>query len=110
IGVLAHAASDAAAVLQVIAGRDPHDATTADVPVPDYSAELNIEIKGMRLGVSRALLGEGLSPDVRAAIEKSIEAYRDLGAHIVATGLRPGLREMRRRADTDYADARIPLR
>src|SRR5438445_11463054 len=83
IGVLAGAASDAAAVLQVIAGRDPHDATTADVPVPDYSAELNIDIKGMRLGVSRALLGEGLSPDVRAAIEKSIEAYRDLGADIV---------------------------
>jgi aspartyl-tRNA(Asn)/glutamyl-tRNA(Gln) amidotransferase subunit A len=83
IGVLARAAGDVAAVLQVIAGRDPHDATTADVPVPDYSAELNENIKGMRLGVSRALLGEGLSPDVRAAIEKSIEAYRDLGADIV---------------------------
>jgi aspartyl-tRNA(Asn)/glutamyl-tRNA(Gln) amidotransferase subunit A len=83
IGVMARAASDAAAVLQVIAGRDPHDATTADVPVPDYSAELNIDIKGMRLGVSRALLGEGLSADVRAAIEESIEAYRDLGADIV---------------------------
>src|SRR2546421_10984710 len=83
IGVLAGAASDAAALLQVIAGRDPHDATTADVPVPDYSAELDEDIKGMRLGVSRALLGEGLSPDVRAAIEKSIEAYRDLGAEIV---------------------------
>src|SRR5882762_5072163 len=83
IGVLARVASDAAAVLQVIAGRDPHDATSADVPVPDYSAELNRAIKGMRLGVSRALLGEGLSADVRAAIEESIEAYRDLGAEIV---------------------------
>jgi aspartyl-tRNA(Asn)/glutamyl-tRNA(Gln) amidotransferase subunit A len=69
--------------MQVIAGRDPHDATTADVPVPDYSAELNGDIKGMRLGVSRVLLGEGLSPEVRAAIEKSIEDYRDLGAEIV---------------------------
>ncbi|MDX6406140.1 MAG: aspartyl-tRNA(Asn)/glutamyl-tRNA(Gln) amidotransferase subunit [Blastocatellia bacterium] len=83
IGVLTRSASDAAAVMQVIAGRDPHDATTADVPVPDYSAELNSDIKGMRLGVSRVLLGEGLSPEVRAAIEKSIEDYRDLGAEIV---------------------------
>jgi aspartyl-tRNA(Asn)/glutamyl-tRNA(Gln) amidotransferase subunit A len=83
IGVLTRSASDAAIVLQVIAGRDSHDATTADVAVPDYSAELKGEIKGMRLGVSRALLGEGLSPDVRAAIENSIEAYRDLGAEIV---------------------------
>ncbi len=62
IGVLACTSGDAAAVLQVIAGRDPHDATTADVPVPDYLAELDEDIKGMRLGVSRALLGEGLNP------------------------------------------------
>jgi aspartyl-tRNA(Asn)/glutamyl-tRNA(Gln) amidotransferase subunit A len=83
IGVLTRSASDAAAVMQVIAGRDPHDATTADVPVSDYSTELNSDIKGMRLGVSRVLLGEGLSSEVRAAIEKSIEDYRDLGAEIV---------------------------
>ncbi len=87
IGVLTRTAGDAAALLQVIAGRDPHDATTADVPVPDYSAELNEDIKGMRLGVSRVLLGEGLSPEVRAAIEKAIEAYRDLGADIVEIDL-----------------------
>ncbi|MDX6383789.1 MAG: aspartyl-tRNA(Asn)/glutamyl-tRNA(Gln) amidotransferase subunit [Blastocatellia bacterium] len=83
IGVLARTASDAAAVLQVIAGRDPHDATTADTPVPDYAAELGGDIKGMRLGISRVLLGEGLSNDVRVAIESSIEVYRDLGAEIV---------------------------
>src|SRR5258708_992136 len=87
IGVLTRTAGDAAALLQVIAGRDPHDATTADVPVPDYSAELNEDIKGMRLGVSRVLLGEGLNSEVRAAIEKAIEAYRDLGADIVEIDL-----------------------
>src|SRR5437588_1356818 len=83
IGVLAGAASDAAAVLQVIAGRDPHDATTADVPVPDYVGETEKNIRGLRIGVSRTLLGEGLNEDVSAAIEKAIEAYRDLGARIV---------------------------
>ena len=87
IGVLAREVSDAAAVLQVIAGRDSLDATTADVPVPDYSAELNEDVKGLRIGVSRALLGEGVHPEVRAAIEKSIEAYRDLGAEIVDVDL-----------------------
>src|SRR5712671_1721599 len=87
IGVLTRTAADAAAVLQVIAGRDRHDATSAGVPVPDYSAELNGEIKGMRLGVSRVLLGEGLNPEVRAEIEKAIEAYRDLGADIVEIDL-----------------------
>ena len=83
IGILTRTAGDAAAVLQIIAGRDPHDATTADVPVTDYSAELNRDIKGMRLGVSRELLGEGLNADVRAAVEQSIEDYRGLGAEIV---------------------------
>jgi len=86
IGVLAREASDVAAVLKVIAGRDAHDATTADVPVPDYSAELKEDVKGLKIGVSRALL-EGLNADVRAAIEKSIEVYRDLGAEIVDVDL-----------------------
>jgi len=87
IGVLASEASDAAAVLQVIAGRDAHDSTTADVPVPDYSAELSKDAKGLRIGVSRVLLGEGLNAEVLAAIEKSIEVYRDLGAEIVDVDL-----------------------
>src|SRR5256884_1701806 len=67
IGVFGRTARDAAAVLQVIAGRDSHDATTADVPVPNYIGETgkNLE-KGFRLGVPRALLGEGLDDEVRA--------------------------------------------
>jgi len=83
IGVFAQQAADAAAVLQVISGRDPHDATTADVPVPNYAAGLNTDIKGLRLGIAREFLGKGLDDEVRAAIEKGIDAYRDLGAEIV---------------------------
>src|SRR5213078_3662967 len=60
IGVFALQAADAAAVLQIIAGRDKHDATSADVPVPDYLAGLNTDMQGRRIGVSRTLLGEGL--------------------------------------------------
>jgi len=83
IGVFARQASDAAIVLGIIAGRDKHDATSADVPVPDYANELEKDINGLRLGVSRALLGEGLDEEVRAEIEKAIDAYRGLGAEIV---------------------------
>ncbi len=84
IGVFARNATDAAAVLQVIAGRDVHDATTADVVVPDYIADAETELKsGFRIGVSRALLGEGLDDEVRQSIEDAIEAYRESGAQIV---------------------------
>ncbi len=83
IGVFARNAQDAAAVLEIIAGRDPHDATTADVPVPNYIGETEKSIEGLRLGVSRSLMGEGLDDEVRAAIEKAIDAYQDLGVKIV---------------------------
>ena len=76
---------DAAITLGVIAGRDERDATTADVEVPDYEAELAASsgVRGARLGVPRALLGEGLDAEVRASFERAVEAYRDLGAEIV---------------------------
>jgi aspartyl-tRNA(Asn)/glutamyl-tRNA(Gln) amidotransferase subunit A len=83
IGIFARHAADAAVVLRVIAGRDPHDATTADVSVPDYAAGFSEELKGTRIGISRALVGEGLDEEVRSAIETSIAAYRELGAEIV---------------------------
>jgi aspartyl-tRNA(Asn)/glutamyl-tRNA(Gln) amidotransferase subunit A len=55
--------------------------------VPAYSRGIDREVKGLRLGISRALLGEGLDPEVLAAIETAIEAYRDLGAEIVEIDL-----------------------
>ena len=83
IGIFAQHATDAAIVLQVIAGRDPHDATTADAPVANYSEELNTPIEGLRIGVPQSFLGEGLDSEVRSAVAKAIEVYRDLGARIV---------------------------
>ena len=83
IGIFARNASDVASVLGIIAGRDENDATTADVPVPGYQAELSNDIKGLKLGVARALLGEGLNEEVRDAINQAIAAYRELGAEIV---------------------------
>jgi aspartyl-tRNA(Asn)/glutamyl-tRNA(Gln) amidotransferase subunit A len=83
VGVFARNTLDVAQVLRVIAGRDLHDATTADVPVPDYAAELTGDIKGARIGLPQSLFGEGLDSEVRVAVEKAVDIYRELGAEIV---------------------------
>jgi aspartyl-tRNA(Asn)/glutamyl-tRNA(Gln) amidotransferase subunit A len=83
IGVFARNVPDAATLLRVISGRDSQDATTAEMPVPDYAAELSKDIKGARIGVPRALFNEGLDGEVRASVEAAIDAYRALGAEII---------------------------
>lgn len=83
IGIFGATSKDAADVLGVIAGRDANDSTTADVAVPDYAATLDNDIKGRKIGIPRALFGEGLEPEIRDAVENSIENYRKLGAEIV---------------------------
>jgi aspartyl-tRNA(Asn)/glutamyl-tRNA(Gln) amidotransferase subunit A len=83
IGIFGQTARDVAAVLGVIAGRDSHDATSADVAVPDYAAEISMGLEGARIGVPRELFGEGLDEEVRASVESAIEAYREMGARIV---------------------------
>jgi aspartyl-tRNA(Asn)/glutamyl-tRNA(Gln) amidotransferase subunit A len=83
VSVFGLTVKDAALVLGTIAGRDEHDATTADVSVPDYAAELTGDLRGARIGVPRVLLGEGVDADVRARVEEAIGAYRELGAEVV---------------------------
>jgi aspartyl-tRNA(Asn)/glutamyl-tRNA(Gln) amidotransferase subunit A len=83
VGIFAREATDVARVLGVIAGRDSHDATTADVPVPDYTALLAGDLKGARLGFPRALFGEGLDQEVGNAVKGVADAFRDLGAEII---------------------------
>jgi aspartyl-tRNA(Asn)/glutamyl-tRNA(Gln) amidotransferase subunit A len=87
VGIFATNTRDAASTLSVIAGRDPRDATTADVPVPDYVSELGGDLKGARIGVPRTLFGEGLDAEVRASVEAAIETYRTLGAELVEVEL-----------------------
>src|SRR6266508_1429808 len=87
VGVLGRNVSDVATVLQVIAGRDEHDATTADVVVPDYGAALDGEIRNAHIGFPKTLFGEGLDEDVRIAVHAVFDTYRDLGAQIVEVEL-----------------------
>jgi aspartyl-tRNA(Asn)/glutamyl-tRNA(Gln) amidotransferase subunit A len=87
IGPLTKTVKDAATVLRVIAGRDPMDATSADVPVPDYVAELNQPVRGLKLGVAEEYFGEGLDDEVRQAVEISIDKLKSLGCEIVQVSL-----------------------
>jgi len=87
IGPLAKTVKDAAIVLRVIAGRDPMDSTSADLPVPDYAAELDKPVRGMKLGVAKEYFGEGLDDEVRQAVERAIDKLKGLGCEIVPVSL-----------------------
>lgn len=83
VGVFGREVEDVARVLGVIAGRDSRDATTAHVPVPDYTALLPGDLKGARLGFPRALFGKGLDEEVKKSVESVVDMYRELGVKIV---------------------------
>jgi aspartyl-tRNA(Asn)/glutamyl-tRNA(Gln) amidotransferase subunit A len=87
IGPLTKTVKDAATVLRTIAGRDPMDSSSADVPVPDYVAELDKPVRGMKLGVAKEYFGEGLDDKVRQAVEASIDKLKGLGCEIVPVSL-----------------------
>jgi aspartyl-tRNA(Asn)/glutamyl-tRNA(Gln) amidotransferase subunit A len=87
VGIFAREVNDVARVLGVIAGHDDHDSTSADVPVPDYTAALDSnlkgDLKGARIGFPRALFGKGLDQEVGKAVRDVVDVYRELGAEIV---------------------------
>jgi aspartyl-tRNA(Asn)/glutamyl-tRNA(Gln) amidotransferase subunit A len=87
IGPLAKTVKDAALVLRTIAGRDPMDSTSADVPVPDYVSELEKPVRGLKLGVPKEYFGEGLDDEVRKAVEAAIQKLAKLGCEIVPISL-----------------------
>jgi aspartyl-tRNA(Asn)/glutamyl-tRNA(Gln) amidotransferase subunit A len=82
IGPLTMTVRDAAAILQVIAGLDPRDATTASVDVPDWTAALDGELKGCRIGFPRHLLESGVDGEVARAVEQAMAVLASRGADI----------------------------
>ena len=95
IGPFATNVRDVATVMQIIAGRDANDSTSTTAPVPDYRAEAEKSVKGLRIGIPKEYFGAGMDPEVRKKIEAGIELYRKLGCEI---------REIRM-PHTDYAIA-----
>jgi aspartyl-tRNA(Asn)/glutamyl-tRNA(Gln) amidotransferase subunit A len=87
IGPLTKTVKDAAILLGVIAGRDPLDSTSADVPVPDYETELAKPVAGLKIGVPKEYFAEGLDAEVRAAVEAGIAKLRSAGCEIIPISL-----------------------
>ena len=87
IGPFAHTVADAATVLQVIAGKDGRDSTSADVPVPEYARALTKSVKGICVGLPEEAFGEGLHPEVKQAIERNVDRLRAGGAVIKQVSL-----------------------
>ena len=87
IGPLTKTVKDAAIMLRTIAGRDPMDSTSANIPVPDYVAELDKPVKDLKVGVAKEYFGEGLESETRSAVEAGIQKLASLGCEIVEVSL-----------------------
>ena len=95
IGPFTKDVRDAALLLGVISGHDPLDSTSVPQPVPDYTAALDGNIRGLKLGLPREYLIGGLDPEVKAAVDAAVQQFTALGAEIVDISL----------PHTDYAVA-----
>ena len=82
-GLLAHSAEDCAMVLGSMVGFDPRDSTSVNKPTEDFARHLNDGVKGVRIGVTRKWIGEGVDPELRSSIEEALAVYRRLGAEVI---------------------------
>lgn len=87
-GPMARSAQDCALLLSAMCGPDPdRDSTSLDLPAEDFGRSLGDSLEGLRIGVPREFFGEGLAPDVRAAIDAALKEYTKLGARLVDISL-----------------------
>ena len=87
IGTLTRSVKDSARVLNVIAGHDEKDSTSADFDVPDFTEKIGQSIKGMKIALPEEYLGEGVDPQIAAAIQKAADQFRALGATVDTVSL-----------------------
>jgi aspartyl-tRNA(Asn)/glutamyl-tRNA(Gln) amidotransferase subunit A len=95
IGPLTKTVRDAALIMNAITGHDPQDSTSLNELVPDYAAKLGNDLRGVRLGVPKEYMIEGIDPQVKAAISVAVKQMNSLGAEIIDVSL----------PHTDYAVA-----
>jgi len=82
-GPICKSAEDAAIMMNVMAGLDPKDSTSVDLAVPDYTADLEQALNGLRIGLPRQHFAEGLNPEVEQAVRDGLKEFEKLGATLV---------------------------
>src|SRR6266567_4605234 len=87
VGPLTKTVNDAALIMNAIAGHDPQDSSSLNGPVPDYAARLGEDLRGVRLGLPKEYLIEGIDPQVKTAIDAAMKQMNSLGAEIVEVSL-----------------------
>ncbi len=87
VGPFAHTVTDEALLLEAIAGHDPRDSTSVNVPVPEYARTVNEPVRNLRIGVPREFFGEGLDSEVEGAVRTALKEYQKLGATLVEVSL-----------------------
>lgn len=87
VGHFTKTVGDSAAILQVLAGHDPRDATTPDVPVADYLKDLEKGVKGMTIGLPKEYFAEGVDPEIKASVLAAAKIYEQLGAKVIDVSL-----------------------
>jgi len=87
VGPLTKTVRDSALIMNAIAGHDAFDTTCLNEPVPDYTAALGRDLRGMRLGLPKEYMIEGIDPQVKSAIDAAIKQLQSLGAEIVDVSL-----------------------
>ncbi|VAX07052.1 Aspartyl-tRNA(Asn) amidotransferase subunit A @ Glutamyl-tRNA(Gln) amidotransferase subunit A [hydrothermal vent metagenome] len=86
-GPLTRTAEDAAMILQAMAGFDERDSTSIDIPVPNYRAGLEADLKGLKIGLPKEYFGEGLDAGIGDAVQVAIDEYKKMGAEFVDISL-----------------------
>ena len=81
-GPMARSAADCALLMNAIAGHDPRDSTSVARGVPDYTEELAAPLAGLKIGLPREYFGDGLAPEVEAAVREAVKVYESLGATV----------------------------
>ena len=95
VGPVTRDVTDCAIMLGAVAGYDPKDSTSVNLPVPDYMQALVNDVKGLKIGLPKEYFIEGLDPEVKRAMDEAIDTYKGLGAEFVEISL----------PHTDYAVA-----
>jgi len=87
VGVLARSAEDTALIFQQMAGHDPLDATSVDLPIPDLSRKENADLTGLRVGVPQEYFIAGIQPEVEKTVRQAVEVLESLGAVVQEVSL-----------------------